>query len=110
LKQGFVEGLKGILGVGDGAEEPCDVEKVVARLDAAFSFRKSVLDQTLRSNYRFEEDASSYYDLQQLCYLCHDSLVFVTDDGPLRHRIAKSSQADRVVSFADFSAGRIPSR
>jgi len=105
LKLAFVQGFLKSVGMADGREREAEfINSAISRLDAAFTHRKFILRQALTTDYRFEEDASAFNDLQLLFYLTDPSYVFVTEDKSLRHAVAKSLQANRIISFDQFIA------
>lgn len=105
VRKGFVDGLRKNLGLSALADERIPpVDEIIDSLDAVFTFRCFMFRQVLTSNYRFEMDASAYYDMQQLFYLCDPDFVFVTDDRRLRHAITKSKQVDRVMGTDEFAS------
>jgi hypothetical protein len=105
LKVGFVRGLLKTVGLSDArAQEPNLVGVAIRRLDAAFTHRKFILRQALTTAYNFEQDASSFHDLQLLFYLADPAYLLVTEDASLKHAVARSSQAARILGFQEFTA------
>jgi len=105
--QGFFDGLRRNLSLNTTptSKLPSPIE-VASSLNAVLTFRKDVLRRTLTTEYKFENDASSYYDMQQLYYLSDPNLVFVTDDRRLRLAVEGSTQASRIMnSFELLRAG-----
>lgn len=58
--------------------------------------------EILLRNYNFEKHDSDLYDYFQLHYLALGRVAVVTEDADLRTRAARSSQAERILTFERF--------
>ncbi|MGD0923377.1 MAG: hypothetical protein ABSA70_16680 [Terriglobia bacterium] len=83
-----------------------DCSRLAESLDVAFHHDDVVwglVNKTLRRNhYNVKEDASAVLDRQQLYYLCDPTMLMLTDDSKLVHRVKGSAQQDRLLKFEDL--------
>jgi hypothetical protein len=83
-----------------------DCSRLAESLDAAFHHDDVVwglVNKTLRKNpYNVKKDASAVLDRQQLYYLCDPTMLMLTDDFKLVHRVKGSAQQDRLLKFEDL--------
>jgi hypothetical protein len=82
--------------------EPNSVAGLTKRLDAVLELTIFVTREFLTRNYNLEKNESDVYDQFQLYHLAMDRFVIVSEDGNLRTRTARSSQAARIMSFDEF--------
>jgi len=87
-----------------GIESPAVelASEVGDRLEASAVFMGEVLKAMLVDGYRVENKANDCGDYAQLQYLCVNENIFVTDDEPLRNRIAAAKQSNRVIPLEEF--------
>ena len=85
-----------------GSSEPSLVEEFSARLDAALEFVTFVSQEFLLRNYKPERHHSDVFDHFQLLHLALDRFVIVSADPDLLTRTRRSSQASRIMTFAQF--------
>lgn len=86
----------------DAPVEPDSVADITKRLDAVLELTIFVTREFLTRNYNLEKNESDVYDQFQLDYLAMDRFIIVSEDGNLRTRTARSSQATRIVSIDEF--------
>jgi len=68
----------------------------------ALEFTIFISREFLLRNYSLDKHHSDVFDWFQLYYLAMDQFVIVTGDPDLSHRTQQSSQAGRIMSFAQF--------
>lgn len=90
------------LGWLEASTTPELIADITKRLDAVLEFTIFVDREILLRNYNIEKHDSDVYDQFQLHYLALDRFVIVTEDRDLLTRTARSSQADRILSFRAF--------
>ncbi len=76
--------------------------KVASALDAAVALNLHLCDLSAGDRYDFSRHYSDWIDLHQLFYLCDPNVSFLTNDKPLRNRVAKSDQIGRIVMLEDI--------
>jgi hypothetical protein len=81
---------------------PQSVAEMTRRLDAVLQFTDFVAREFLTRNYNLVKHESDVYDQFQLHYLAMDRFVIVSEDRDFRTRTARSTQAERVMSFEQF--------
>lgn len=86
----------------DTKPEPALVDVMMEKFSAVVEFSMFVLHAFLTGNYSIEKNSSDVIDQFQLRYLAMDRFVIVTGDPDLSKRTARSSQADRIMTFHDF--------
>lgn len=96
----FIEHL--LHGLLESKPEPPLVDLMVNKFSAVLEFTTFVLRAFLTGNYSIEKRSSDVFDQFQLRYLAMDRFVIVTADADLLQRTARSSQADRILTFQDF--------
>ena len=80
--------------------------KLADALDAAYQHDSALCSIVSNGPYNFEEHEGDWIDNQQLFYLCYPRMHLLTDDGPLKAKLRKSSQRDRVLGLRDFLSQR----
>jgi hypothetical protein len=75
---------------------------MMEKFSAVVEFSMFVLHAFLTGNYSIEKNSSDVIDQFQLRYLAMDRFVIVTGDPDLSKGTARSSQADRIMTFHDF--------
>jgi hypothetical protein len=96
----FIEHL--LRGLLDTKPEPALVDVMMDKFSAVLEFSRFVLRLFLTGNYSIEKHSSDVFDQFQLRYLAMDRFVIVTGDPDLSKRTARSSQADRIITFQNF--------
>jgi len=96
----FVEHL--LRGLLDTKPAPPLVDVMVNKFSAVLEFSTFVVRAFLTGNYSIEKHSSDVFDQFQLRYLAMDRFVIVTGDPDLLQRTARSSQADRIMTFQNF--------
>ena len=86
----------------DTKPEPALVDVMMGKFSAVVEFSMFVLHAFLTGNYSIEKNSSDVIDQFQLRYLAMERFVIVTGDPDLSKRAARSSQADRIMTFHDF--------
>jgi hypothetical protein len=99
-KRAFIEIL--LRDLLDTKPEPALVDVMMEKFSAVVEFSMFVLHAFLTGNYSIEKNSSDVIDQFQLRYLAMDRFVIVTGDPDLSKRTARSSQADRIMTFHDF--------
>jgi hypothetical protein len=82
--------------------DPATVDTMMQKFDAVLKFTTSVVRDFSVTNYSIQKRASDALDQFQLRYLALDKFVIVTQDALLSKRTARSSQADRIMTFQKF--------
>jgi hypothetical protein len=82
--------------------DPESVAEITKKLDAVLEFTIYVTREFLTRNYKLENHESDVYDQFQLHHLAMDRFLIVTEDKDFRTRAARSSQAERIMSFDQF--------
>ena len=82
-----------------------DCEKLAVALDAAYCFTFSLSKMANDKGYDFKTHASDWGDSLQLCYLCDESMHFLTMDADFCYRTKGSSQSSRILTYREFAGG-----
>jgi len=78
--------------------------EVVKRLSANYEFEVYVSNLVRNDNFAISEHTTDLIDVQQLCYLCDPTVVFITNDSDFKNRTRKSAQANRIKTFNELLA------
>jgi hypothetical protein len=95
---------KTLLGWLHGPTTSDAIAGMLTRLDAAIEFTIFITREFLLRNYSPEKHHSDVFDQFQLQYLAIDRFAIVSGDPDLSKRTARSSQADRIMTFDQFLA------
>jgi hypothetical protein len=94
--------IKGLLEWLQAKMNPQIVDEMCIRLDALLEFAIFVTREFLLRNYSVEKHGSDVFDQFQLQYLAMREYVIVSGDADLPLRTQRSTQAQRIMSFAQF--------
>jgi hypothetical protein len=92
-------------GLSDPSDE--DVSRMTMALDAALRFATWLQEQSGNSNYDYKCNESEYGDIAHLMYLSDPDIHLLTSDGGILRRTVRSHQADRILHWPTFLAGRV---
>ena len=82
--------------------DPDWCKKLVAGLDAAYTFTEVLCRQSKNQQFSFQRHPNDWGDMMQLYYLCDESMHFVTMDGKCKSKAERSLQGTRIVLYKDF--------